>query len=302
MAGKPEFDLRQLRSFIVVAEEGHFGRAAAKLGIAQPPLSQQIRRLESKIGFTLFDRGTRKVVLTAAGESLVDTARKILEQAQDGLDSARRAARGEEGVLRIGINPSLALTELMRVLQTYRRENDKVTLAFHEMTSQPQVNSLLMGDIDIGFLRETYSVQSLESRPLIEEPLMVVLPENHPLAKLDTVDLSELGHETFILISRQSGSALYDRIVAACRLSGFQPLIGQEATEWSTIAALVGCGLGVALAPNCVRRLNIPGVAYRSVSPMLSTVVTMAWRQNDRSPIVQRFLRHAQRAYSRISE
>jgi DNA-binding transcriptional LysR family regulator len=302
MAGKPEFDLRQLRSFVVVAEESHFGRAAARLGIAQPPLSQQIRRLETKVGFALFDRGTRKVELTAAGQSLLETAYKMLEQASDGLESARRAGRGEEGVLRIGINPSLALTDLVRVLQSFRRENDRITLTFHEMTSQPQVGSLLVGDIDIGFLRETYAVQSLESRPLIDEPLVVVLPETHPLADCATVDIGKLAGETFISIPRQSGSALYDRIIAACRQSGFQPAIGPEAAEWPTIVALVGCGLGVALAPECVRRLDIPGVAYRSISPLVSTVVTMAWRQNDRNPIVQRFLRHAQRAYARAAE
>ncbi|MBN9438290.1 LysR substrate-binding domain-containing protein [Bosea sp. (in: a-proteobacteria)] len=299
MVYKPDVDLRQLRSFVVVAEEAHFGRAAAKLGIAQPPLSQQIRRLEAKVGYALFERGTRKVTLTAAGDSLLGTARRLLDQAKEGIESARRAGQGEEGMLRIGINPSLALTGIMKVLQSYRRDSQNVVLSIHEMTSAPQVDALLLHDIDIAFLRETYQVPLLESRPVLDEPLIAVLPEGHPLARFETIELRDLAGEEFVMIPRDSGPALHDRIIAACRQAGFEPGISQRVAEWQTVAALVGCGLGVSLAPDCLRALSIPGVAYRAVSPLISTVVTMAWRQDDRSAIVQRFLRHAQRAYAR---
>ncbi len=282
----PEIDLRQLRAFVAVAEELHFGRAAARLGIAQPPLSQQIRRLEAKLGHPLFVRGTRRVALTAAGSALLSVARGIFAQLGDGLEAARRAGRGESGRLRVGFPASMALTIMPAVIRRYRDRHPGVELVLRELTTAPQLDALRAGLLDVGFLREPPEEAMLDHAPVLREGFVAVLPADHPLGRL--------AGEPFILFPRALGPAFHDRITGLCRAAGFAPRIAQEAAEWQTVAGLVEAGFGVSIAPACIARIRLDGVAYRPLSPAAAhTIVALAWRRGERDPVTARFVEAA---------
>jgi DNA-binding transcriptional LysR family regulator len=287
----PELDLRLLRSFVVVAEELHFTRAAERLGIAQPPLSQQIRRIEDKVGYALFARGTRRVELTRAGQSLLVTARRLFEQASFGVEAARRAGRGEVGRLRIGFPTSIALTALPAIIRSYRRDYPDVDLELRELSTTPQYEALEAGSIDIGFLREPRVSEAIASEAIFAEAFVVVLPLDHSLAKQKQVPLSALSGEGFILFPRADGPEFYDHIIQICRDAGFEPRVIQGATQWHTIAALVSAGLGVSLAPASISRLQIDDVVYKPISKLRArTGVVMCWRRDGSEPPRDRFL------------
>lgn len=289
---RPEIPLPQLHAFTVLAEELHFGRAAARLGIAQPPLSQQIRRLEEKVGHPLFDRGPTRVTLTPAGRELLPAAQRALADLDAGLRAARRVGSGERGTLRIGFAASLALTVLPGVLRTYRQRFPDVELDIREMTSSPQLTALRDGAIDIGLLREPPDDElEFGFRTVLRESFVAVLPAGHPLASRRTVPVAELADEPFVLLPRAVGPQLHDRIVALCGDAGFTPRITQRAVEWQTMCALVQAGLGVTLAPASIRRIRLDGVAYRGITPAdARTRVAVAWRRDDRSPLVAHLL------------
>ncbi|SEK53606.1 LysR family transcriptional regulator [Streptacidiphilus jiangxiensis] len=289
---RPELPLLQLHAFAVLAEELHFGRAAERLGIAQPPLSQQIRRLEEKVGHPLFDRGPARVALTPAGRELLPAARRALADLDAGLRAARRVGAGELGVLRIGFAASLALTVLPGLLRTYRQRFPDVELDVREMTSSPQLTALREGAIDIGLLREPPDEETeFGFRTVLREPFVAVLPTGHALAAARTVPLGALADEPFVLLPRAVGPQLHDRIVGLCADAGFAPRITGRAVEWQTLCALVQAGLGVTLAPASIRRIRLDGVAYRRIEPAHArTRVAVAWRRDDRSPLVANLL------------
>ncbi|MER7579009.1 LysR family transcriptional regulator [Kitasatospora sp. NPDC097691] len=289
---RPELPLPQLRAFVVLAEELHFGHAAARLGIAQPPLSQQIRRLEEKVGHPLFRRDPGGVELTPAGRELLPAARRALTDLTDALAAARAVGRGEAGRLRIGFSASLALTVLPGLLDTFRRHCPAVHLDVREMTSAPQIAALHDRSIDVGLLREPPPDEpELRFRTVLTEPFVAVLPTGHPLAGRRTVRLAGLADEPFVLLPREDGPQLYDRITGLCAEAGFTPRIGQQAVEWQTVCALVEAGLGVSLAPASIRRIRLRGVAFRSIEPGAArTAVAVAWRADDPDPLVRRLL------------
>ncbi|MFF7989641.1 LysR family transcriptional regulator [Kitasatospora xanthocidica] len=289
---RPELPLPQLYAFVVLAEELHFGHAAARLGVAQPPLSQQIRRLEDKVGHPLFRRDPGGVALTPAGRELLPAARRALTDLADALAAARAVGSGEAGRLRIGFSASLALTVLPGVLDTFRRRSPAVRLDVREMTSAPQVAALLERTIDVGLLREPPADEPrLRFRTVLTEPFVAVLPAHHPLAGRRTVRLERLADEPFVLLPREDGPQLYDRITGLCAGAGFTPAIGQHAVEWQTVCALVGAGLGVSLAPESIRRIRLRGVAFRRIEPSTArTRVAVAWRADDPDPLVHRLL------------
>ncbi|MEU8032389.1 LysR family transcriptional regulator [Streptomyces sp. NPDC049099] len=289
---RPELPLPQLHAFVVLAEELHFGRAAARLGIAQPPLSQQIRRLEQKVGYALFEREPGRVTLTPAGHALLPAARQALAGLADGLTAARAAGSGRSGRLRIGFAASLALTVLPGLLRDFRQRFPDADLDIHEMTTAPQLDALRARTIDIGLLREPPADESeLGFRTVFSEPFVAVLPAAHPRAGQRVVPLAELTGEPFVLLPRAVGPQLYDRITGLCEEAGFTPRISQHAVEWQTVCALVETGLGVSLAPASIRRIRLKGVAFRRIDPGTArTRVAVAWRRNDRSPLVARLL------------
>ncbi|MDF6046400.1 LysR family transcriptional regulator [Streptomyces sp. JH14] len=289
---RPELPLPQLHAFTVLAEELHFGHAAARLGIAQPPLSQQIRRLEDKVGHALFHRAPGRVTLTAAGRELLPAARRALTDLADGLSAARAVGSGRAGRLRIGFAASLALTVLPGMLRTFRDRYPDVHLDIHEMTSAPQVAALHDGTIDIGLLREPSADETeLAFKTVLTEPFVAVLPAAHPLAAQRTVPLDQLADSPFVLLPREVGPQLHDRITGLCTEAGFTPHVTQRAVEWQTVCALVETGLGVSLAPASIRRIRLKGVAFRGIEPGdARTRVAVAWRKNDQNPLVASLL------------
>ncbi|MEV5551916.1 LysR family transcriptional regulator [Streptomyces sp. NPDC052309] len=289
---RPELPLPQLHAFVVLAEELHFGRAATRLGIAQPPLSQQIRRLEDKVGHALFSREPGRVALTPAGRELLPAARHALAGLAEGLAAAREAGSGRAGRLRIGFAASLALTVLPGLLRTFREHHPAVRLDIREMTTTPQLAALHDRTIDIGLLREPPATETeLGFETVLSEPFVAVLPSAHPLAAQRTVRVEQLADSPFVLLPRAVGPGLHDRITGLCTAAGFTPQVVQHAVEWQTVCALVETGLGVSLAPESTRRIRLEGVAFRGIEPGTArTRVAVAWRKKDPNPLVARLL------------
>jgi DNA-binding transcriptional LysR family regulator len=288
---RPELPLVQLHAFVVLAEERHFGHAADRLGISQPPLSQQIRRLEDKVGHPLFHRAPGEIALTPAGRELLPAARHALSALADGLASARAAGSGQAGRLRIGFSASLALTVLPGLLRAFRNQFPDVHLDIQEMTTVPQIAALHDRTIDIGLLREPSAETGLGFRTVLTEPFVAVLPTGHPLAAQRTIQVAQLSDTPFVLPPREVGPGLHDRITELCGTAGFTPQVMQRAVEWQTVCALVGAGLGVSLAPACTRHIRLKGVTFRTIAPdVISTSVAVAWRDDDPNPLVANLL------------
>ncbi|WP_433167152.1 LysR family transcriptional regulator [Kribbella sp. CA-247076] len=289
---RPELAPSQLHAFVILAEELHFGRAATRLGIAQPPLSQQIRRLEEKVGHSLFHRGAGPVALTPAGQALLPAARHALAQLADGLAAARAVGSGVAGRLRIGFAASVALTVLPGLMRTFRAQFPDVALDIREMTSEPQLAALRDQAIDLGILREPPADDpELRFTTVLEESFVAVLPTAHPLSPQRIVHVEDLAPSPFVLLPRSAGSELHDQIVGICTAAGFEPRVVQRAVEWPTVCSLVGAGLGVSLAPASIRRLRLKGVVFRRIAPSgHRTRVAIAWRHSDANPLVGNFL------------
>lgn len=272
-------ELRHLRYFMAVAEELHFGRAAERMGIAQPALSQQIKSLEAITGYPLFERRPQ-VRLTPAGEALLEVARRTLSQVEEGLDLTRRTGRGEVGKITVGFAASILTTALPEILRTYREKFPAVELRLRELSSAMQIAALVEGSIDVGFVREAVEHHTdIICEPVLQEEFVVVLPPEHPLAKRRRLPLSDLAEEPFVHFPRAVAHALYDQIADACRRAGFRPRVVQEAQEWLTILGLVEAGLGVSLAPASFCRLRWGGVQYRPLGPPPEfTNVFVCWR------------------------
>jgi DNA-binding transcriptional LysR family regulator len=284
-------DVRQLRYFVAVAEELHFGRAAQRIGIAQPPLTQQIQKLEALLGCQVFIRG-RKTALTAAGAVLLNEARRILSQFEHALDTTRRTARGETGHLTIGVPPSVMLSDLPVVIRRFRERYPNVGFALREMSTSAIEDAVRSGEIDLGMLRETKSARPLISEVIFTEAVLAVLPRSHKLAKRGPMNPGALRNEPFVLFPRRLGPALHDRLTGFCARAGFTPNVVQEATQWQTVISLVEAGMGVSLAPECVRKFRWRGVVYRPL-PGATTSVAACWQENGLSPSAANFLKIA---------
>lgn len=285
-------DLRALRYFLVLAEELNFSRAAERLGIAQPPLTLQIQKLERMLACRLLIRG-RQTRLTEAGERFVEEARHVLDQAEHAVEVMRRIARGEEGELRIGVPPSVMLTTLPATIRKYRFRYPNVAFTLREMATSAIEAALHNREIDLGFLRETRVDHPLNSSEFLTEPLVAVLPAAHALAKQPNLKLRALRKEPFVFFPRRVGPAFYDGILADCGDAGFSPNIVQEATQWQTVVALVEAGMGVSLAPASVAKFRWPGVVFREL-PDVTTKVFASWPQGAPATAGQ-FLMMAQR-------
>jgi DNA-binding transcriptional LysR family regulator len=293
-----DLELRHLRYFVAVAEELHFGRAAQRLHIAQPPLSQQIRRLEEMLGHALFLRTSREVRLTAAGEELLERARHTLRKIETDVAAAQRIGRGEAGALTVGFIGSGMLTALPKMLGRYRRQYPKVDLQLREFHTASLVEALLNGTVDVGFMRDAGAVEGLHVETLLTEPFVVVLPRRHPLAREKTVAVKSLQHEPFVLFSRAYGSVAWKKTIAVCEAQGFMPRVVQEAPQWLTIMRLVGAGLGVTIAPACVEALGGSDVVCRKLRPRSEpTHLELAYRVNEVRPITRAFSELARKVF-----
>lgn len=287
MSKAPE--LRHLRYFVAVAEELHFGRAAERLGIQQPPLTQQIQRLEALVGAPLLVRRPR-VMLTPAGQVLLEHARRLLAQAGRGVDEARRASRGEAGVLSVGFAASTLPTLLASAIRAFRHAAPAVELRLRELPSAALPAALRDGTIDVGVAREPPPAEGIACEVLLHEELVAVLPPGHPLAGGGSIALAQLAREPFVHFHRAVAPGLWDRVASLCRAAGFTPAIVQEAHEWLTIVGLVEAGLGVTLAPASFRRLRWGGVAYRALRPDGGeTTIALCRRREDPPPALEAF-------------
>ena len=256
-------ELRHLRYFVVVAEELHFSRAAERLGISQPPLSQQIRALEEDLQVRLFDRSSRNVALTEAGRLFLAEARATLDQADRARQTAARAHRGEIGELTVGLFPSALLAEpVAAAVLGFRRQDPRVRLVLRERAVYAAVRELAAGSLEIAYLRYATRPEVPPGIALLEvmrEPMMLVVHRSHRLARGDKpVPLEELAEEPFIHFSPRSDSALHEHVAAICATAGFEPRIEQEANQNGSILALIGTGMGISILPRCLCRLSLP--------------------------------------------
>ncbi|QDQ98213.1 LysR substrate-binding domain-containing protein [Tomitella fengzijianii] len=285
-------ELRHLRYFVAVAEELHFGRAAERLHMAQPPLSHQIRQFEEELGVTLLHRSTRKVELTVAGAVYLERARSILQAVDAANRDATRAAAGEIGELSIGFTGSATYELLPGVTRILRAELPRVSLTVKgEMLTPAQVDGLRDGTLDIGLLRPPVHDPELTVHIVRTEPLIAALPEAHPLARNDAVRLADLRDEPFITYPSHFRSVVHDAVLDACREVGFRPRDVTEVSETSTLVTFIAAGLGVAVVPASVRRLEIPGAVYRPLAATTREVeLALAFRAGDPDPLLQRVI------------
>jgi DNA-binding transcriptional LysR family regulator len=284
-------ELRHLRYFVTLAEELHFGRAAERLHIAQPPLSQQIRQLEKELGFELFHRTKRSVHLTEAGVVFLDQVQQILKQLQQAIQIGQQTSRGELGELAIGFVSSAAYNILPTILRTFRNCVPGVSLELHELTTDQQLEWLRTGRIDVGFVRPPVEENTFSWEIIFQESLMVALPEAHLLANQSYVCLRSLANEPFILFPRILAPGLYDLIISLCQQADFSPSVSQQAIQMQTIVSLVAAEIGVAIVPASLQNLQRTGVVYKNIEPASPKVaIAMIWRSSETSPTIQRFL------------
>jgi LysR family transcriptional regulator, benzoate and cis,cis-muconate-responsive activator of ben and cat genes len=284
-------ELRHLRYFLAVADELHFGRAAARLHIAQPPLSRQIQQLEEELGFALFTRTARRVRLTDAGRAFHAEARSIVARVGEATEAARRVARGEAGALAVGFVASATYALLPRLYRRFRERHPGVALTLAELSTAEQVEALRAGHIQVGLARPPVGDDTLAVEPLDEEPLVVALPARHRLAAERDVPLRALAAEPFVLFPRRPRPGWIDFVLGACAAAGFRPIVAQEVLELSTTVTLVAAGIGVTLVPASAQALRLAGVTYRPLrAPSPRTRLVALSRADEPRAAVRHFL------------
>lgn len=284
-------ELRQLRYFIAVAEELHFGRAAQRLHLAQPALSRQIQNFEHELEIQLLFRTKRRVQLTAAGAVMLDQARSVLTRAEQAVRAAQLAARGRTGWLGVGFVGSATYDMLPASLKLFRQRSPGVEVTLSEMTTAEQVQALHEKRIHVGFVRPPVRAEGLALETIAREPILVALPRGHRLAHRATIPLRSLAGEEFILHPREPRPSWVDYVIGLCREAGFEPNVVQETMEVQTSISLVAGGVGIAVVPGAVAKMPRRGVVYRRLSrPSPMTELIAAYRQDELSPVLRDFL------------
>lgn len=284
-------ELRHLRYFVVVAETCHFGQAAERLQMAQPPLSQQIRQLEAELGAELLTRTTRSVKLTPAGEAFREDAQRILSSVDEAARRARQFAEGKAGTLRIGLTGTASYTQLPALARMVKENLPDVVLDIYTEMLTPAIElALAAGELDVGVLRPPARDPSLTVRAIARENFVVALPAGHRLTSADTVAVGELRAEDFIMYPARSRSVVNEAVMRACRAADYHPHVAHESGKTSTQLSLVAAGLGIAVLPESVRGIALTGVEYRTVSGAEEVELALAWRRTSESPLVDAFL------------
>ncbi len=289
-------ELRHIRYFVAVAEEGHITRAAEKLGIQQPPLSQQIRALETELDVQLFRRLPRGVALTDAGRTFLEDAQKILAHVEHARTATQRTARGEQGHIVVGFTSSVPFHPLFpAVFRSFRETTPLVSVRLEESGTGGLVNGLINETIDAAFIRSPVADgNGLAVHPLAEEAMFVALPAEHPLARKDkgAIDLQALAGDSFVLYRRTVGPGLFDAIITACNNAGFTPDIAQEAPRFTSTLNLVAAGLGISIVPESLKRLQVEGIAYRLLETPseLKAPINLACRRIENAAAIRRFI------------
>lgn len=293
-------ELRHIRYFLAVAEEANFTRAAARLGIGQPPLSQQIKDLETGLGTRLFRRLPQGAELTEAGRAFHRAVAALPEQFAGAALAAQRAGRGEAGELRLGFTGSATFNPIVPgLIRAFRAAYPDVTLTLEEATTSGLVARLENGGLDAAILRAgTPGSEALETRLLIEEGMIAALPERHAAAAVpgDTIALAALAHDPFLLVPAAVGPTIFAATMAAAREAGFEPILGQSAPQLGSVLALVAAELGVALVPESMRAVRLPGVVFRRLEDVHPRCrLAVACRPHETSPAVRNLLIEARR-------
>ena len=295
-------ELRHLRYFVAVAHEGHVTRAAEKLHIQQPPLSQQIHALEREIGAPLFERHPRGVRLTDAGRSFLADAEAILANVEHATVRARRTARGETGRIAVGFTTSAPFHPLVaRAMREFRRQRPDVAFVLEESGSGELLAGLREERLDIAFIRSgLVDPEGIAVHALLQEDMVAALPARHRLVARPRLALKDLAEETMILYRRPDGRGLYDVIIAACSEAGFSPHVGQEAPRIVSTLNLVAAGLGITIVPASLSRLPLEGVVYRVLKgrPALKVPLNLACRAGERSAATLAFIELVRRLTS----
>jgi DNA-binding transcriptional LysR family regulator len=286
-------ELRHIRYFLAVAEERNVTRAAEKLGIGQPPLSQQIHALEKEMGVRLFRRTGHGVVLTEAGEAFAIDAKRLLEDTRLAVKNAQNAGRGETGQLNIGFTGSAAFNPVVsNLIRTFRQSYPGVNLTLAEGNTAQLLASLDDGRLDVAFVRlGSQSPAGVAFYQIAVEAMRIVLPATHPLAKKRKIPLAALAGESFVLLPREASPTLYDVIVGACRDAGFDPILGQQAPQLSSVVNLVAAEFGVSLVPASVCQIHVGGIVYADIAGSRITIrLVLASRKNATAAKTANFL------------
>jgi DNA-binding transcriptional LysR family regulator len=292
-------ELRHLRYFVAVAEDLHFGKAANRLGISQPPLSQQILALEREIGARLFERSNRRVELTNAGKVFLKEASEILERVDSAAALAERIHRGQLGEVKIGFFGSAPFVEgFQRLIFDFRGQHPNVNLVLQEMPTYQQVDAILDNRLDLGFVRPLHpKPASLQTVEISRERLTAVMRFDHPLAsKGSELSVLDLASEPLVLYARSIGTGLYQKVVDLCRDAGFAPSVAQEANETPTMMGLVAAGIGISILPSSLEPLSLKSLKFVPLrDPKAQTAVWLAKRWDDRSALARHLFQQAAR-------
>lgn len=289
MAAPMEF--RHLRCFLALARELHFGRAAQRLAMSQPPLSVAIRQLEEAVGARLFERDSKHVRLTAAGDAFRAQAQALVDRAEEARQRARDVAAGAAGHVRIGLLGSMLYRGLPGWLRRFQRDHPRIEVELRELNSQEQVDALLQDRLDLGFLQTMRLPDTLRTVTVGSDPFLCCLPEGHALAGQRRIGLARMKDEPFVLFARDVSPASYDSIVEMCRAAGFEPRVRHEVRHWLSVLAVVAQGMGVSVVPAPLRNTGMAGVVFRGLAGGgRQSEVFCAWRPGADQPARDRFL------------
>jgi DNA-binding transcriptional LysR family regulator len=255
-------EFRHLRYFLMLAEELHFGRAAQRLSISQPPLSLNIQQLEASVGAQLFTRNSRGVQLTAAGQAFVPAARSLLAQASAAAREARDVAEGQSGQLHIGFAGTMLYCGLPQILSRFQSSHPRLRLVLRELSSSEQLSDLLRDRLDVGFVHTPRVPPGFEQILVASQPLVACLPASHPLARASSIGLGELAGQDLVVVSRTVSPDYHERIVVLCEQAGWMPQVVHELRHWLSVVSLVSQGLGVALVPQALQQSALAGAVF----------------------------------------
>ena len=284
-------ELRHLRYFSVLAEELHFGRAARRLSISQPPLSVAIRQLEESVGARLFERNSKEVRLTHAGEALRISARRLLLQAEEAALEARDVAAGSAGRLRIGFVGAMLYRGLPQALRAFQARHPAVRITLAELNSGVQIAELLHDRLDLGFVHTSRMPPELQHRLLLSEPFVCCLPSGHALARKRVLAPADLRNQPFVLFSRGASPDYHERILSICADAGFLPEVRHEVRHWLAVVSLVSQGMGVALVPQAMRHSALRGAVFRPLDRAVAqSEAHGVWRSGPPNVLAERLL------------
>lgn len=280
-------NLRSLNCFVALAEELNFGRAAKRLNMSQPPLTQHIKKLEQQLGARLFDRTRRSVRITETGAALLETARTLLAQAEGLPQLAQKATADGCGYLRAGFVASAIFNRTRHLYTQLSSNSSGIMTMWHEMNSAEQIEALHAERLDIAFVYLPIDSNGLNVVPIIRDPLVIAVPEDNPIARHRKVALSKLKRESFVLPPRHLSPGMYDRILSACHAEGITPNVAHQPRHLLSILSLVSMGAGVSLLPRSLAAAKFPGVAFVEVSRNVPSVeIAAVWSQKNRSTIL----------------